>query len=482
MIKSIRTGLQNKNIRFIIFRYVIYTVQFGNSLFIAKNLGPFFMGEWGFMMLVIQYLTQINFGIPYALNVQLATYEGKNDKLQSEYVGNSLIFTFIHSAFIGVLAFACLYTNVPIFKKYEFYSYIFLVVSNGIIQNLDTLFINIFRIKNSLNSIIFYQAIMPVINLIACFFWKGKELLFALILSQILCYFLSFIVFLYYSPIKIKLILKISAQSVLIRTGMALLLFNASFYFIMIITRTFVSYFFSVKDLGYFSFALSFAQASFLALDTISFLIFPKLINRLKYQEGAELFKKIDYVRSNYNLIAFLVIFFTILVFPVILIILPDYVSSFKPFALISISLAVLSGNFGISTLFISGGKEFLLSRIALSAFIINFFFVWIISSKSSIYYMLCIAPLITYIVYSCLLGYYYNKVFLKQQSIRGFFVNFDGKLILPALLLATAIMLNNITMQIFAYLLVLLLNFKRIKGLLPIFKNLVNNPALFKI
>lgn len=482
MIKSFQKGLQNKNVRFIVIRYIIYTLQFGNSLFIARNLGPYFMGEWGFIMLIIQYLTQINFGIPYALNVQLATHEGKNNQVQSQYAGNSLIFTFFHSALIVIAGLAILHINVPIFKKYEFYGYIFLVILNAILQNIDTVFINIFRIKNSLGSIIFYQALMPVTNLAACFFWKGKELLTVLLLSQIVCFFLSFIIFLYNSPIKLNLRIRLSIQKILLKTGMALLLFNASFYFIMIITRTFVSYYYSVKELGYFSFALSFAQASFLALDTISFLLFPKLINRLKYKEGVELFTKIDYVRSNYSLISFLVIFFSILVFPLILIFLPDYVDSFKPFALISLSLAILSGNFGISTLFISGGKEFLLSKIALFAFLINFGLVWIISSNSKNYYMLCLAPLITYIIYSCLLGYFYNTVFLKQHSIRGFFINFDGRLIIPALLLGVAIMLNNITIQVLAYLSVALLNFKRIKGLVPIFKSLINNPALFKI
>jgi hypothetical protein len=440
------------------------------------------MGELGFMMLVIQYLTQINFGIPYALNVKLAAYEGKNYELQNEYVGNSLIFTIIHSLLILVLAVGALYTNIPVFKKYDFYSFIYLVAFNGILQNLDILFINVFRIKNSLKAITLYQAVMPITNLIACFLWKEKELLYALILSQIFCYFLSFIVFLYYSPIKLKLRIKIPVQKDLLRTGMALLLYNASFYFIMIITRTFVGVFFSVKNLGYFSFALSFAQASFLALDTISFLILPKLINRFKYQEGNELFTKMEFVRSNYNLVAFLLIFFTVLVFPVILHFLPEYSDSFKPFTLISISLAVLSGNFGISTLFISSGKEFLLSRIALFAFILNFGLVWIISSNSTVYYMLCLAPLITYIIYSCLLGYFFSMAYLKRKSIKTLFSNFDWKLIGPGLLLVGAVMFNNVMIQMVAYLIVIVLNFKRIKGLFPIIRNLVTNPSIFKI
>lgn len=477
-----RNGIKNKNIRYIVFRYFVYAVQFVNTIFIAKGLGPYFMGELGFMMLIVQYLTQINFGIPYSLNVKLATFEGKNHELQTEYFGNSLIFTLLQSVLMIGLAFASTYMHIPIFEKYNFYTYIYLIAFNGILQNFDTLFVNIFRIKNSLKPITLYQTAVPVSNLIACFLWKGKELLYALVLLQVVGYLLSFLVFIYYSPIKLKLKLKLSVQKDLLKSGMALLLFNASFYFILIITRTFVSYFFTIKDLGYFSFALSFAQASFLALNTISFLILPKLINRFKYQQGEELFEKMEYVRSNYNLIAFLLIFLTILVFPVVLYFLPAYSNTLKPFTLLSISLAVLSGSFGISTLLISTGKEFLLSMVALAAFIINFVLVWIISTYSQVYYMLCLAPLVTYVIYNCLLGHFYNRVYLKKKNFKTFFSNFDWRLTSPGLLLVIAVMADNLPLEVLAYLSLIALNIKRIKGLIPLARNLIINPAVFKI
>jgi O-antigen/teichoic acid export membrane protein len=333
-----------------------------------------------------------------------------------------------------------------------------------------------------LKPITLYQSVVPIVNLIACFIWKEKELLYALVISQVIGYFLSFVVFVYYSPIKLKLRFKLPVQKDLLKSGISLLLYNASFYFILIITRTFVSYFFSIKDLGYFSFTLSFAQASFLALNTVSFLILPKLINRFKYQQSEELYEKMDYVRSNYNLIAFLLIFFTILIFPLVLYFLPAYNNTFIPFTLLSVSLAILSGSFGISTLFISTGKEFLLSMIALAAFIINFILVWVISAHSNTYYMLCFAPIITYIIYNSLLGYFFNRVYLKNQSLKTLFSNFDWKLTTPALLLVVAVMLGNVYIGAFAYLAIIILNLKRIRDLIPLIRNLIVNPSVFKI
>jgi hypothetical protein len=161
---------------------------------------------------------------------------------------------------------------------------------------------------------------------------------------------------------------------------------------------------------------------------------------------------------------------------------LPAYNNTFIPFTLISVSLAILSGSFGISTLFISTGKEFLLSMIALAVFIINFILVWVISTRSKTYYMLCFAPIITYIIYNSLLGYFFNKAYLKKKGFKTFFSNFDWRLTTPGLLLVVAVMLNNVYIGVLAYMAVIVLNLKRIKGLIPLIRNLIVNPSVFKI
>jgi hypothetical protein len=95
---------------------------------------------------------------------------------------------------------------------------------------------------------------------------------------------------------------------------------------------------------------------------------------------------------------------------------------------------------------------------------------------------MLCLAPLITYVIYNCLLGHFYNRVYLKKTDFKTYFSNFDWKLTTPGLLLVVAVMLNNVPLQIIAYVAVIALNLKRIKGLIPLARNLIINPAVFKI
>jgi hypothetical protein len=177
-----------------------------------------------------------------------------------------------------------------------------------------------------------------------------------------------------------------------------------------------------------------------------------------------------------------LLIFFTILIFPIILYFVPNYANSFKSFALLSLCEALLSGNFGISVLFISHGKERLLGKIALFSFLLNLLLVWIISYNTSAFYFICFAPIGTYIVYTALLGYFYNVAFLNKRSIKSLFSNFDTRLVLPALLLSVAVITDNVILQITAYALVLLFNWKRMKGIAGIASKLIHNPAVFKI
>ena len=69
VIKISKKIFSNKAILYVISRYATYIIQFINSLFIAIYLGPFYLGIWGFINLVIGYISQLNFGISNSVNV-----------------------------------------------------------------------------------------------------------------------------------------------------------------------------------------------------------------------------------------------------------------------------------------------------------------------------------------------------------------------------------------------------------------------------
>ncbi|MDR6341820.1 O-antigen/teichoic acid export membrane protein [Filimonas zeae] len=474
--------LKNRYIQFIFSRYFIYVIQFANSILIAKYLGPYYLGIWGFLSLVIQYLTQFNFGIPHALNVKLATSAASDEALQDKVLSNSIFLILLHSVFILFILSLLSWIDIPILKKYHFNQYGYMVLGVAILQNLNQLFICVYRVKNLLRPIIFYQALMPVLSLLVCFLGTTKMLLYALLISQLVSYVLSLIVFMYKAPVNIKWTVNLPLSWDILKKGMALLLYNGSFYFIMIVTRTAVSIYFGVKELGYFSFALNLAQATFLALDTISFLIFPKLINKFKDKEGNELIANVEFVRKHYSFVAYLLIFLSLLCFPVILVLTPEYANSYKSFVLLSISMALLSGSFGISTLFVAFGRELLLGKIALAALLLNTLIVWGICSFSANFYMIALAPIATYFVYCILLSFYYSKLYLNTSGSRSILSALDWKLLFPVAVLLAGVFSEFLLIQLAAYILIILLNLSKFGSISRIMKNVMNNPGSLKI
>ena len=79
---------KNKIVVFLFVRYTSYVIQFIISLVIAALLGPYYLGIYGFITLILNYCAVINFGIPSSLNV-LMVHHKSNDKLCGDYIGNS---------------------------------------------------------------------------------------------------------------------------------------------------------------------------------------------------------------------------------------------------------------------------------------------------------------------------------------------------------------------------------------------------------
>lgn len=85
----VNKALKNPAILYVISRYATYAIQFINSLFIAVYLGPYYLGIWGFINLVLGYLAQLNLGIPHSLNVIVSVNKDKEEYAQ-KVIGNGL--------------------------------------------------------------------------------------------------------------------------------------------------------------------------------------------------------------------------------------------------------------------------------------------------------------------------------------------------------------------------------------------------------
>ncbi len=82
--------------------YVSQIIGFFVSVFIRRYLGPFHMGTWSIVRVIIDYSLCTNIGTPNALYYKIPLYNGKGDKEEADTVQN-VVFSFLLVTSIPVI-------------------------------------------------------------------------------------------------------------------------------------------------------------------------------------------------------------------------------------------------------------------------------------------------------------------------------------------------------------------------------------------
>jgi O-antigen/teichoic acid export membrane protein len=462
-------------------------IQFLNSFIIAALLGPLYLGIWGFINLILQYAAQINLGIPYSLNVMLSVNKDDDRQTRELLSGGVYFYLFITLVFLALLSLYG-FLGLDWGDKYRFSDYIIPVFLIAILSHFNTLFTNYFRIKNKLKEIMFFQSIVPVMTLLAVFLVEEKELLIKVLVGVMLTgQLLSLVIFL------LKLDVKISfrrsplsaVMPLLLRKGLYLFIYNASFYLIIISTRTVVSAFYEPMEFGYFTFAFTLANAVMLLFDSFSFLIYPKILNRLSRNDQSQSLRILDMVRNGYVVAVHLIMYSFILLFPLIIYFFPAYQSQYKTFGLIVMTLVFYANCYIYSSVLIARSRENILGGMAFSILTINVLFALIIAAvfRWSYEYVI-LATLLAYVVYNILLTLQANRLLLLKNNWKTVMAdNFPLSLYIPF----TLCFVFTVTEQPHGYfgivlLLFVLLNIRKLKGLKDLFMKILKNPQSVNI
>ena len=100
-------------------RYARYGLQAIRIFLLAKYLGPFYFGIWGFIILTLQYLDFTGLGIKYAVTVALAT-KGSQDKRGNArdqlIVENALTITLFIAAALFIAGSIIAYLDIDLYK------------------------------------------------------------------------------------------------------------------------------------------------------------------------------------------------------------------------------------------------------------------------------------------------------------------------------------------------------------------------------
>lgn len=482
--KLITKIANNKVIQYLFSSYATYIIQFINSLFIAISLGPYYLGVWGFISLILQYIGQLNFGITNSTNTIVAIHRNKN-----RYAG--LVLGTSVSMLTGLsllLVFALLlseFFNFDLGEKYSFSEYSIAVVIIGIMGYFRHLFNIIFRLYGRIYELALSKLLVPLSMSIAIFIFKGEELIWALLGANALSFIFLLAMFVICNPIKFKPVINFKLIKSIQIKGWYLFLYNASFYLIILSTKSFISAHCEVKEFGYFTFAFSLANAILLLFNSLSFLIYPKMLNRMAKFENAHNHTFLKNLRDSYMTSCHFIVQIALFAFPIFIYFFPIYINSITSFGLISLTIVLSSNSFGYQALLIAKGKEKLLSKIALLALFTNLILLFVLTETLHLPFSYIIfSTMITYLLYIFFISKAGRKVLKLRTNFRSVFMDvYPIRIILP-FLVSILIILNSYSNLFFIITIILfiLLNMKHLISLKKIFRNLINNPEITDI
>lgn len=406
--------IKNKVVFYLASRYITYAVQFVTSLVIAVELGPYYMGVWGFILLLLQYFQQFHLGVSNSFNV-LYIQHRDNQQECNNYIGNSLVLV----SYLALLVILCLlyYYNIGVsgFEKYHIDKYAIWICIIAILQYYVHFFINLFRVKNQLNCVTFCQSIIVILNFACIFFFSGEELVRWLVagyvVGNMMCVILAIVSGSVPSIQKVKF--SISYQKEILKKGLYLFLYNSCFYFIIISIRTLISSNYEVEEFGIFTFSFSLAHAILLVLDALSFVIFPKVISKLSSKDTKEVRETIAFLRMMYITSAHFLIYLALPLFPLLVQLIPKYSEALTSLNLIALTILISINSFSYIELLISRNKEKTMAKLSASALFLNCILAAILVFAYHVKFSYVIlATTITYCVYTL------SVFFIGEKSV----------------------------------------------------------------
>jgi len=384
--------------------YGLRIASFLFTLVVAKKISPANYGVFGLATLIVNYLTYFNFGSQYSINKELSI-DIKN-RIVNAY---AIINTFVYSIILLIFYFFAKYFNLfPSLNDYLYYLFFYplffniLEISNGILRAHNQ--------SNKLGLIKLAGTIFVVFVTIYYFFIGVSDnpsplfsrfLFFSIIQVIVSMYYLKnyFIISVddFVNSINYKNI------KYLIWQGLILSIYITIDGFTKSIDRLFVASFYSKEDLGFYSFGFSLQGPFLLALSSIMYMDFSRILKNLKGSSIYDfrnninkLYKKLFLIWSFTLIIAIIGCFFFLKFY------LPNYYNSFPVVIIYIINYFVTILLFPFTSYFIANNLISRLIKIIIIPNIINiilsyivvllnlpFYYIMVVSIPSNLFYFI---------------------------------------------------------------------------------------------
>lgn len=480
----LKKSFKNPAILYVLCTYSTYIIQFINSLFIAAYLGPYYLGIWGFINLILGYINQLNLGIPYSLNI-IISVEKNNEKYVQKVIGNSLSMMIILCILILVFFLITFIADINIGDKYNFETFFVPVCIIAVLSHFNNIYSNIFRVYGRIYEIVINQSLSTFVIIFALIIFRGEILLWAMVIANLFSVLVSLIIYLIKTPINLKLFFDLKLIKYIQEKGWHLFLYNSSFAFILISTKSFISGSYQVEEYGYFTFSFSLANAILLLLNSLSYLITPKITNRFANSNIEHIKNILEEVRTSYTSLSHLLIHFVIMLFPLFLLLFPQYKEVNNIFKVTSLTIVLTTNLFGYINLLAARDEEKVISKIAIIALIINVLLV--------LFFIFCFNIKFSYVMFPTMISYFFliffsafagRKTLLLPTSIIEIVRDiFPWRMSIPFFISILLIILSIPDIYfIIPFVVYLLLNLKDLKRIIDLCIKLINNPNFINI
>lgn len=481
---ALKEILKNKIAGYLTTRYITYALQFVNSMVIAAKLGPYYLGIYGFILLILNYFQLINLGIPNSYNV-LYIHHKEDQQERNNYTINSFVLT----GYLGIVVIICYLFYVfglyDISQKYDINKWAIWIAIIAILNYFQSMILAVFRLNNQLGKVAFCQSIGVILITFCIIIGRGEFLISLLVASQfiscLICLILAFCSGIIPTPK--SCIISINYQRAIIGKGFFLFLYNSCFYFIITADRTIISNFYSVDEFGLFTFSYTLANALMLLLDALNFAVFPKVIGSLSGDD----IKVVDYSICKYRVcyitIANTLVYLGLLFFPLIVLVLPKYSLSLRSIELVALTTLMGANYAGYSDVLIARNKEKTLAIVSFAALCLNCIVAILLVHLFRVPFdFVIIATMITYAFFSVTIIYFGSAELENTPIRRVLSISFPLRQIVPFLASIAICMFGYNYLLPIPIIAFLLLNFRQISQIKQIAITLLKNPKKIDI
>ena len=391
----------------------------------------------------------------------------ENNSVQNEYIKNDMFLVTILGCFIMTLLLVYVCTGMSWFSKYTI-SYEFLIICIiAVMAHFNTNLTIISRVKNDFYRIAFYQSIIPILSFICVLFFDDRNLLMALLLTYLTGNSVSLFVFLYRKSFSFSGNISKEKCNQILSKGWWLFIYNLFFYLILVSTRTLISRFYSIEDFGFFSFSFTLGDAVLLLFQAAANVVFPKVLAKLGDKGGSKK-KTIKLIDSTYVMAVYFAVLFVCCLFPVILLLFPEYQSCNICMSLVAITMALYTNSYAYTSYLMTNNKERLLAGIALFCLAVNVLLALLIINVLELpYSYVILSTMISYYMFYVLCAKFVQRIAKEKISV------FNWRLHIPTIC-ALILIVTGLSKYVFvALLFYVIVNRQNFKSLISFVRNI---------